>query len=128
MMFFLGLAAIKRYAELHRVVRTIGEGGSARGYNQQDMTILLATGVSTGVSSIVIFMIYLINEQYPRAIYQNPDALWGVMPVLLVWILRLWHLSVHGRMSEDPVLFALKDRFSLVLGAVVVAIMLVARF
>jgi 4-hydroxybenzoate polyprenyltransferase len=128
MMFFLGLAAIKRYAELHRVVRTIGEGGSARGYNQQDMTILLATGVSTGVSSIVIFMIYLINEQYPRAIYKDPDALWGVMPVLLVWILRLWHLSVHGRMSEDPVLFALKDRFSLVLGAVIVAIMLVARF
>lgn len=127
MMFFLGLAAIKRYAELHRVVRTIGETGSARGYNQQDMTILLATGVSTGVSSIVIFMIYLINEQYPRAVYQYPDALWGIMPVLLVWILRLWHLSVHGRMSEDPVIFALKDRFSLVLGAVSALIMMIAR-
>jgi 4-hydroxybenzoate polyprenyltransferase len=127
MMFFLGLAAVKRYAELHRVVRTVGEGGSARGYSQLDMPILLATGVSTGVSSIVIFMIYLINEQYPRAVYRYPDALWGIMPVLLVWILRLWHLSVHGRMSEDPVIFALKDRFSLALGAVVILIMLGAR-
>jgi 4-hydroxybenzoate polyprenyltransferase len=127
MMFFLGLAAIKRYAELHRVGRTIGEGGGARGYSQQDMPILLATGVSTGVSSIVIFMIYLINEQYPRAFYRNPDVLWGIMPVLLVWILRLWHLSVHGRMSEDPVIFALKDRFSLALGVVLVLIMLTAR-
>jgi 4-hydroxybenzoate polyprenyltransferase len=127
MMFFLGLAAIKRYAELHRVVRTVGEGGNARGYSQQDMPILLATGVSTGVSSIVIFMIYLINEQYPRAVYRYPDALWGIMPVLLVWILRLWHLSVHGRMSEDPVIFALKDRFSLALGAVIILIMLGAR-
>jgi 4-hydroxybenzoate polyprenyltransferase/phosphoserine phosphatase len=127
MMFFVGLAAIKRYAELHRVVRTIGQGGSARGYSQVDMPILLATGVSTGVSSIVLFMIYLINEQYPQAVYRYPDVLWGIMPVLLVWILRLWHLSVHGRMSEDPVIFALKDRFSLSLGVVIVLIMLVAR-
>jgi 4-hydroxybenzoate polyprenyltransferase len=127
MLFFLGLAAIKRYAELHRVVRTIGEGASARGYSEQDMPILLATGVSTGVSSIVIFMIYLINEQYPQAIYRHPGVLWGVMPVLLIWILRLWHLSVHGRMSEDPVLFALNDRFSLILGAVIILIMLAAR-
>jgi hypothetical protein len=127
MLLFLGLAAIKRYAELHRLIRTVGEAASARGYNRDDMTILLATGVSTGVSSIVIFMIYLINEQYPRAVYKYPDALWGIMPVLLVWILRLWHLSVHGRMSEDPVIFALKDRFSLALGAVTLLIMLIAR-
>jgi hypothetical protein len=128
MMFFLGLAAIKRYAELHRVVRTVGEGASARGYSQQDMPILLATGVSTGISSIVIFMIYLINEQYPQAVYRYPSVLWGIMPVLLVWILRLWHLSVHGRMSEDPVIFALKDPVSLALGGVIALIMLVARF
>jgi 4-hydroxybenzoate polyprenyltransferase len=127
MMFFLGLAAVKRYAELHRVVRTFGPNGGARGYSQQDMPILLATGVSTGVSSIVIFMIYLINEQYPQAAYKYPGALWGIMPLLLVWILRLWHLCVHGRMSEDPVLFAMRDRFSLALGGVVVLIMLVAR-
>jgi 4-hydroxybenzoate polyprenyltransferase len=127
MLFFLGLAAIKRYAELHRVVRTVGEGAGARGYSQPDLPILLATGVSTGVSSIVIFMIYLINEQYPQAVYHYPAVLWGIMPVLLLWILRLWHLSVHGRMSEDPVLFALHDRFSLALGLVIVLIMLVAR-
>jgi 4-hydroxybenzoate polyprenyltransferase len=128
MMFFLGLAAIKRYAELHRVVSSMGSSGSARGYSAQDIPILLATGVSTGVSAIVIFMIYLINEQYPRASYAHPSALWGIMPVLLVWTLRLWHLAVNGRMSEDPVVFALKDRFSLALGAVIVAIMAVARF
>ena len=111
---------------MHRVVRTFGGTGSARGYSQQDMPILLATGVSTGMSSIVIFMIYLITEQYPQAAYKHPAALWGVMPVLLVWILRLWHLSVHGRMSEDPVIFALKDRFSLALGVIILT-MLVAR-
>jgi hypothetical protein len=73
-------------------------------------------------------MIYLINEQYPRAIYHHPEALWGIMPILLVWVLRLWHLAVNGRMSEDPVLFALKDRLSLALGLAVIFIMLVAWF
>lgn len=128
MLFFLGLAAIKRYAELHRVVTTLGEHGSARGYSQQDIPILLSTGVATGLCAIVIFMIYLINEQYPQARYAHPDALWGVMPVLLVWTLRLWHLAVHGRMSEDPVVFALKDRFSQGAGLVILAVLAVARF
>jgi 4-hydroxybenzoate polyprenyltransferase/phosphoserine phosphatase len=127
MLFFLGLAAIKRYAELHRVVTTLGQGASARGYSQQDIPILLATGVSTGMSAIVIFMIYLINEQFPQASYRHPNALWCIMPVLLVWTLRLWHLAVHGRMSEDPVVFALKDRLSLALGAVIILIMAIAR-
>ncbi len=127
MLFFLGLATIKRYAELHRVGDTMVDGGTARGYGQQDKPILLATGVSTGLSAIVIFMIYLINEQYPRAIYARPDLLWGIMPILLVWTLRLWHLAVNGLMSEDPVTFALKDRFSLMAGGVIVLILIAAR-
>ena len=126
MLFFLGLAAIKRYAELRRVTVTAGPEASARGYSQPDLPILLATGIATGISAIVIFTIYLINVQYPRDIYHRPDALWGVMPVLLIWTLRLWHLAVHGRMNEDPVVFALTDRVSLALGAVFVAIMAVA--
>ena len=73
-------------------------------------------------------MVYLINDQYPRVIYAHPYALWGIMPVLLIWTLRLWHLAVHGRMSEDPVMFALKDRTSLALGAAVAVILIVARF
>jgi hypothetical protein len=79
------------------------------------------------MSSIVIFMIYLINEQYPQAMYARPDLLWGIMPILLVWTLRLWHLAVNGRMSEDPVLFALKDRFSLAMGGVILLILIAAR-
>jgi hypothetical protein len=72
-------------------------------------------------------MVYLINDQYPRSIYAHPGALWAIMPVLLIWTLRLWHLAVHGRMSEDPVVFALKDRTSLALGAAVVIILFAAR-
>ncbi len=127
MLFFLGLAIIKRYAELDRVVRAVPIGSSARGYTREDLPILLASGVAAGFSAVVIFMIYLIDDQYPRTIYSNPAALWGIMPVILIWTLRLWHLAVHGRMSEDPVIFALKDRTSLALGAFIAVILVAAH-
>jgi 4-hydroxybenzoate polyprenyltransferase len=126
MLFFLGLAVIKRYAELERVLRTGVSDGRARGYSGRDLPILLATGVSSGISAVVIFTIYLINEQYPKHIYAIPGALWGIMPILLIWTLRAWHLSVHGRMNEDPVAFALRDRVSLTLGALVLLLLFVA--
>jgi 4-hydroxybenzoate polyprenyltransferase/phosphoglycolate phosphatase-like HAD superfamily hydrolase len=117
MLFFLGLAMIKRYAELERVVREGGEGVSSRGYAARDLPLLLATGVGSGLAAVVIFTIYLINEHYPQAVYDNPEALWALMPLLLLWTLRAWHLTVHGRMNEDPIVFALRDRTSLAIGA-----------
>ena len=127
MLFFFGLAIIKRYAELERLVRAGEVTARARGYTEQDIPILLTSGVASGFSAIVIFMVYMINEQYPRSVYAHPGTLWAIMPVLLIWTLRLWHLAVHGRMSEDPVVFALKDRVSWALGATVAIILVAAR-
>ena len=130
MLFFLGLAATKRFAELDRVM---GEGGglggrTVRGYGAPDLPVLLATGVASGVAAIAVFMVYLVSDQYPRNVYADPGLLWGIMPVLLIWTLRMWHLCVHGRLQEDPVVFAMKDRVSLVLGAAALGILLLARF
>lgn len=128
MLFFFGLAVIKRYAELDRLSRAADGKARARGYTEQDLPILLTSGVAAGFSAVVIFMVYMINEQYPRSVYAHPGALWMIMPVLLIWTLRLWHLAVHGRMSEDPVVFALKDRTSWSLGAAIALIMVAARW
>ena len=126
MVFFLGLAMVKRYAELDRVVRQGGTGLAARGYNAKDLPLLLATGIASGVGAIVIFMIYVITDQYPRQVYGHPGFLWAMMPVILIWTLRVWHLTVHGRMDEDPVVFALKDRFSLGLVVILAGILIAA--
>jgi 4-hydroxybenzoate polyprenyltransferase len=117
MLFFLGLAMLKRYAELDRVIRNGGSSVISRGYSERDLPLLLVTGIGAGLSSVVLFLIYLIGEQYPREIYHHPGFLWGMMPLILLFILRIWHLAVHGRIDEDPVVFALTDRFSLALGA-----------
>ncbi|QIB35831.1 UbiA family prenyltransferase [Ancylobacter pratisalsi] len=126
MLLFLSLAMVKRYAELNRVVESGGRDVVARGYTARDLPLLLAAGVASSFSAIVIFVIYLIAEQYSRDIYNQPGMLWATMPLILMWVLRIWHLTIHGQMSEDPVVFALKDRFSLALGALAVAALILA--
>ncbi|WP_424813610.1 UbiA family prenyltransferase [Roseococcus sp. YIM B11640] len=126
MLFFVGLAMVKRYAELRRVVSEGGGGVSARGYTAADLPLLLGAGLASGFSAIVIFTIYLIQEQYPRDIYRMPALLWILVPIIMVWLLRVWHLALHGRMNEDPVAFALHDRFSLALGAVALLVLALA--
>lgn len=126
MLFFLGLAMIKRYAELGRVVDEGGAVVAARGYTSRDLPLLLAAGLASGFAAVVIFTIYLINDQYPRDVYGTPTLLWAMVPVLLVWTLRMWHLTLYGCMDEDPVVFALRDRFSLGLGGAVVLILMAA--
>jgi 4-hydroxybenzoate polyprenyltransferase/phosphoserine phosphatase len=126
MVFFLGLTMVKRYAELEGVLRAGATAAAARGYTEKDLPLLLATGIASGVGAIVVFMIYMITEQYRREFYANPGLLWAMMPVILVWTLRVWHQTVHGQMEEDPVMFALQDRFSLWLGIALLCILLAA--
>ncbi len=126
MLFFLGLAMIKRCAELERVLGDGGNAVSSRGYTVRDLPLLLAAGVASGFTAIAVFTIYLINDQYPRDVYGHPELLWAMVPVILLWLLRMWHLTVHRRMDEDPVVFALRDRMSLALGGAVGLILLAA--
>jgi hypothetical protein len=46
--------------------------------------------------------------------------------VLLMWISRLWLQASRGDLHEDPVVYAITDKRSLLLGAIVVAIVLSA--
>ena len=46
--------------------------------------------------------------------------------MLLLWLSRLWLQASRGELHEDPVVYAITDKRSLLLGAVVVAIVLSA--
>jgi hypothetical protein len=45
---------------------------------------------------------------------------------VLYWITRIWFLAQRGQLDDDPVVFALKDRVSLLSGAVTVALLILA--
>jgi len=48
--------------------------------------------------------------------------------VLFLWIGRVWLLCGRGELNDDPVAFALKDRVSLGLGAIMGAGFVAATF
>lgn len=126
MFLFLSLAALKRYAELDRLAKTGGTILVDRGYSTLDLPLLVSLGVASGIASTVIFVVYLVNEQFPRALYTKPGWLWLAFPILLTWLLRAWRLAVHGKMDEDPVLFALRDPLSRAMAVMVLGTLILA--
>jgi len=49
-----------------------------------------------------------------------------VCPLITLWLNRVWLLASRGHLDEDPVAFALTDRMSLLIGAAVVIVALMA--
>ena len=128
MFLFLSLALVKRYAELAELAQTrTADTIPGRGYAIAELPLLLSVGGAAAVAANVIFVIYLVDEKFPSGIYHHPHWLWLVFPMLMFWLMRVWRLTVQGRMHEDPVFFAVKDRVSLLVGALTLGLLLLAR-
>jgi 4-hydroxybenzoate polyprenyltransferase len=59
-------------------------------------------------------------------VYSSPEWLWPVCVAIFYWVMRVWLLTTRGQMHDDPIVFALKDRTSLVLGLLVGASLMMA--
>lgn len=116
MFMFLSLALVKRYAEL-REARKKGhtEKTRGRGYYPDDLEMISSLGASSGYLSVMVLALY-IHDQATNGLYANPQVIWLACPLLLLWITRIWMLTHRGQMHEDPVVFAIRDRFSLMVG------------
>ena len=116
MFVFLSLAMVKRYAELHaaaelsRVEQTPG-----RGYYPSDMSMVAVLGAVSGYLAVLVLALY-IHDDRTVDLYARPEIIWLAVPLLLFWISRVWMLAHRGQMNEDPLLFAVRDRVSLVVG------------
>ena len=121
---FLGLAFAKRYGEL---LRTSGAPGnsSGRAYRHDDLDLLMMLGTTSAYLSVLVLCLYInsdhVGQQYPR-----PGALWFLVPLLLYWASRIWFLAKRGELPGDPVAFAVRDRVSLAVGALVVLVLGIA--
>jgi 4-hydroxybenzoate polyprenyltransferase len=123
--FFLSLAFVKRYVELDRSESLAPkEKLKGRGYRRSDLSLVENLGVCSGYLSLVIFALYIKSPEV-QALYHHPDFLWGVCMILIYWISRLWFLAKRRELWGDPVLFAVQDPHSLVLG-VLTAILIFA--
>lgn len=112
--FFLSLAFVKRFSELEGVRERGASVTNGRGYFVGDLEQLRALGTGAAYAAVVVMTLY-INSPETR-LYQHPTRLWLVVPVLLLWLSFVWMLASRGDMHDDPVVFAITDKRSLMMG------------
>ncbi len=118
--FFLSLAFVKRFAELELMLASGRTKASGRGYGTADMEQLRSFGTSSAFASVVVLTMYISG--LANMLYAHPSRLWLLVPVLILWISRVWLLASRGQLHEDPVVYAITDRTSWLLGAISIAI------
>jgi 4-hydroxybenzoate polyprenyltransferase len=123
--FFLSLALVKRFAELENLRERGGVSAGGRGYQITDIEQLRSFGSASGFASVVVLTLY-ISTLDAAQLYHHARRLWLLVPVLLLWIMRLWLQASRSQLNEDPVVYAITDRRSLLLGVLVLAIVLSA--
>jgi 4-hydroxybenzoate polyprenyltransferase/phosphoglycolate phosphatase-like HAD superfamily hydrolase len=123
--FFLSLAFAKRFVELDRHELAADTHDTGRGYRKVDVASLSSMGSASGYIAVLVLALY-INSPQVLLLYKHPKILCILCPILLFWMSRLWMLARRNELHDDPVVFALKDRMSQLLGALSAATVLLA--
>ena len=126
--FFLSLAFVKRFSELEGLrlrqaelpAGTAPQPANGRGYLVADVEQLRSFGTSSAYASVVVLTLYI--SALDTRLYHHPDRLWLLVPVLLLWVSQLWLLASRDELHDDPVVYAITDRRSLLLGVLVLLI------
>jgi 4-hydroxybenzoate polyprenyltransferase len=111
MFFFLSLAMAKRHSELLHAGNLVKAGKSGRGYHIGDRELLLALGVGSSFSAVVILSLY-VHSQDVRLLYSSPEFLTLLCPIVLYWLSRVWLQAHRGELRDDPVTLAIQDPVS----------------
>lgn len=126
MFIFLSLAFIKRYSELDALSRHASlPARHGRGYKNEDLTIVAALGCSAGYLAVLVLALY-IQDPNTATLYHQPRFIWLGCPLLLFWVSRAWLIAQRGEMHDDPIVFAITDATSWIVGLMFVLIFLVA--
>jgi 4-hydroxybenzoate polyprenyltransferase len=114
MFLFFSLALVKRYAELALLRVRDGPAAHARSYRLEDQGAILALGSGSGILSVLVLTQYM-GTSVAQLLYSRSEFIWTSSVLLLYWISHVWLTAHRGRMTDDPLVFAIKDRVSQVL-------------
>jgi 4-hydroxybenzoate polyprenyltransferase len=122
MFIFLSLALMKRFRELLTLQEHNKTDAKGRGYTVGDRELVATLGLVSGYLAVLVLALYVNNPKVVE-LYRHPLLLLLICPLMLYWISRAWMLAHRGQMHTDPVVFALKDWPSYVIGALTLAVM-----
>lgn len=123
---FVSLAYLKRYIEISNLMNN-GENAKGRGYSSGDAESMYSLGTANITASIIVLALYL-NSEDVMVQYHHPQILLVLCFLMLYWSNRIWVGARRGKITDDPVLFAIKDKVSRYIGISFILTVLVAKF
>ena len=102
-----------------------GDRATARGYGLSDAELLASMGLASGYAAVVVLSLYIASGAV-KTLYSTQQVLWLVCPLLVYWIGHLWLVAHRGQMRDDPLVFAMRNRTSLILILLMLAAALIA--
>ncbi|MDB6019519.1 MAG: putative Prenyltransferase, UbiA family [Pedosphaera sp.] len=125
MFIFLSLALVKRFTELNALRQQNKQSSKGRGYLANDLELIATLGIVSGCLAVLVMALYVHSDEMLK-LYHHPVVLLMVCPLLMYWISRVWLIAHRGKMHDDPIVFALKDRVSYLIGALTLAVLWLA--
>ena len=122
---FLNLAIVKRCSELIARREAGKTDVPGRGYRMEDLQALFPLAAAAAFGAVLIVALYLSSPDV-ALLYSHPRRIYLMCPLLIYWTSRVLMLANRNEMHDDPVVFALTDRISLLTGAGAAAIILVS--
>jgi 4-hydroxybenzoate polyprenyltransferase len=113
---FLGLAIVKRVAELKTLPLGAQRQAAGRGYHAEDLPILQLMGVASSFVASLVLALYVQSELTLPG-NREPTLSWVIVPLVLFWECRIWFATSRGRMNDDPIVFAARDWVSWVIAS-----------
>jgi 4-hydroxybenzoate polyprenyltransferase len=110
MFLFGSLSYAKRYTEISRAIVKKSYALNGRGYRPVDAPMVLTVGLGTGIGAVMIMVLYIVEEAFLKSFYGSTGWLWGFPPLVFLFIVRVWLVTVRGEMMDDPVAFAIRDK------------------
>lgn len=127
MFLFLSLACVKRFSELLVLQQRNENRTWGRGYSVGDLEQVASFGSASGYISVLVLALYVSSNEVAQ-LYSDPRIIWLGCPLLLYWISRIWLLARRGLVHDDPLVFAMRDKVTYILGALGLIVFLSAKF
>ncbi|MDE1463024.1 UbiA family prenyltransferase [Spartinivicinus poritis] len=127
---FVSLAYLKRYIELYSLAKATHHNAnkaSGRGYSVSDQETMFTLGIANITASVLVLSLY-INSEEVTTLYQSPQLLWLLCFLILYWGNRVWVGARRGKIADDPIVFAIKDRVSQFVGFGFLIVVLSAKY
>jgi 4-hydroxybenzoate polyprenyltransferase len=120
---FLGLAIVKRVAELRSLPAGENRRAAGRGYGADDLPILQLMGVASSFVASLVLALY-VQSELGSPLSREPTPAWILVPLVLFWECRVWLATARGEMDDDPIVFAARDWVSWIVAGCAVAVLL----